>query len=140
MNGQDCSRTSCPCLLPSACQAPPHRQERGGPFLLEWKVWEAGEPWGGCGGCCVLNQTGEAGESQDGGSVRGKSPSQPELSAGEQTEVQTGQVTCPRSHSTAVTEVRLEPWTPNFQPRVPALPRQASRWGLGGEPAEPVRW
>lgn len=72
--------------------------------------------------------------------MRGKSPSQPELSAGEQTEVQTGQVTCPRSHSTAVTEVRLEPWTPNFQPRVPALPRQASRWGLGGEPAEPVRW
>ena len=60
--------------------------------------------------------------------------------AGEQIEVQTGQVTCPRSHITAVTEVRLKPWTPNFQPRVPALPRQASRWGLGGEPAEPVRW
>lgn len=72
--------------------------------------------------------------------MRERSPSQPAPFAGGQTEVQIGQVTCPRSHSTAVTEVRLKPWTPDFQPRVPALPHQASRWGVGGEPAEPVGW
>uniref|UniRef100_A0A8C2N5Y2 DCD domain-containing protein n=1 Tax=Capra hircus TaxID=9925 RepID=A0A8C2N5Y2_CAPHI len=58
---------------------------------------------GGAAGC-VLDQAGEAGESQDGGSMRERSPSQPAPFAGGQTEVQIGQVTCPRSHSTAVTE------------------------------------
>ena len=129
-----------PVCCPVPARPPPHRQERGGPFLLEWKVWEAGEPWGGCGGVLCPEP------NWGGGRVVGLRERDREVTvparalAGEQTEVQIGQVTCPRSHITAVTEVRLEPWTPNFQPRVPALPRQASRWGLGGEPAEPVRW
>ena len=41
-----------PVCCPAPARLPPHThgQERGGPFLLEWKVWEAGEPWGGCVG------------------------------------------------------------------------------------------
>lgn len=31
-----------PVGCPAPARLPPHGQERGGPFLLEWKVWEAG--------------------------------------------------------------------------------------------------
>lgn len=141
LNGRDCSPASCP-----VCRPAPAAQRLPGPS--SGRKGEGCSFWNGrCRRQASLGEgegprpepNWEAGESHNGRSVRGRSPIPAVHFAREQAEVQTEQVTCPRSHGKQVTEVRLEPWAPNFQPRVLAAPyiRPPSQ-GLGGDPAEQV--
>lgn len=129
------------CLPPSACLPAPARPQLG-------RKGEGCSFWNGrCRRQASLGEgegprpepNWEAGESHNGRSVRGRSPIPAVHFAREQAEVQTEQVTCPRSHGKQVTEVRLELWAPNFQPWVLAAPYiRPPCQGFGGDPAEQV--